>query len=103
MRHVANMLSLSLLVAATACGGGDSKGPLDEVDSIVFIQRQARTEGLGDIFQYQSYVAGAKLMSIDESSVRNIPGFVKVVSKGNYVAVVCEREEQAIRAARTPH
>ena len=45
-------------------------------------------------------VAGATLVSIDESSVRNVPGFVKVVSKGNYVAVVCEREEQAIRAAR---
>jgi nicotinate dehydrogenase subunit B len=45
-------------------------------------------------------VAGAKLISIDESSVRDIPGFVKVVSKGNYVAVVCEREEQAVRAAR---
>src|SRR5438876_1576621 len=45
-------------------------------------------------------VAGAKLVSIDESSVRNIPGLVKVVSKGNYVAVVCEREEHAIRAAR---
>src|SRR6185503_12934961 len=45
-------------------------------------------------------LAGAKLISIDESSVRNIPGFVKVVSKGNYVAVVCEREEQAIKAAR---
>ena len=45
-------------------------------------------------------VAGAKLVSIDESSVRGMPGFVKVVSKGNYVAVVCEREEQAIRAAR---
>jgi CO/xanthine dehydrogenase Mo-binding subunit len=44
--------------------------------------------------------AGAKLLSIDESSVRNIPGFIKVVSKGNYVAVVCEREEQAINAAR---
>ena len=45
-------------------------------------------------------VAGATLVSIDEASVRNIPGFIKVVSKGNYVAVVCEREEQAIRAAR---
>src|SRR5206468_2091921 len=45
-------------------------------------------------------VAGAKLVSIDESSVRNIPGLVKVVSKGNYVAVVCEREEHAIQAAR---
>ena len=45
-------------------------------------------------------VAGARLVSIDESSVRGIPGFVKVVSNGNYVAVVCEREEQAIKAAR---
>ena len=44
--------------------------------------------------------AGAKLISIDESSVRGMPGFIKVVSKGNYVAVVCEREEQAINAAR---
>ncbi len=45
-------------------------------------------------------LAGAKLISIDESTVKNLPGFVKVVSKGNYVAVVCEREEQAINAAR---
>ena len=45
-------------------------------------------------------VAGATLVSIDEASVKGIPGFVKVVSKGNYVAVVCEREENAIRAAR---
>jgi CO/xanthine dehydrogenase Mo-binding subunit len=45
-------------------------------------------------------VAGATLVSIDESSVRRLPGFIKVVSKGNYVAVVCEREEQAIAAAK---
>jgi CO/xanthine dehydrogenase Mo-binding subunit len=44
--------------------------------------------------------ACAKLTGIDESSVKNLPGFIKVMSKGNYVAVVCEREEQAIRAAR---
>ena len=44
--------------------------------------------------------AGAKLISVDESSVRGMPGFIKVVSKGNYLAVVCEREEQAINAAR---
>jgi nicotinate dehydrogenase subunit B len=45
-------------------------------------------------------LVGAKLTGIDEASVRNLPGFIKVVSKGNYVAVVCEREEQAVRAAR---
>jgi CO/xanthine dehydrogenase Mo-binding subunit len=44
--------------------------------------------------------AGAKFVSIDESSVRGLPGFIKVVNKGNYVAVVCEREEQAINAAK---
>jgi nicotinate dehydrogenase subunit B len=45
-------------------------------------------------------IAGASVVSIDEASVRNVPGFIRVVRKGNYVAVVCEREEQAIRAAR---
>ena len=44
-------------------------------------------------------VAGATLQRIDESSVADVPGFIRVVSSGNYVAVVCEREEQAIRAA----
>ena len=45
-------------------------------------------------------VVGATLRSIDESSVADLPGFIRVVSRGNYVAVVCEREEQAITAAR---
>jgi len=45
-------------------------------------------------------VAGATLVSVDESSVRGVPGFIRVVSEGNYVAVVCEREEQAIAAAK---
>ena len=45
-------------------------------------------------------MVGATLKAIDEASVAGVPGLVKVVSKGNYVAVVCEREEQAIRAAR---
>ena len=44
--------------------------------------------------------AGATLERIDESSVAGVPGFIRVVSRGNYVAVICEREEQAIRAAR---
>ena len=43
---------------------------------------------------------GAKLVSIDESSVRALPGFIRVINKANYVAVVCEREEQAVRAAQ---
>ena len=45
-------------------------------------------------------VVGATVVGIDESSVRDLPGFIRVVRKGNYVAVVCEREEQAINASR---
>jgi nicotinate dehydrogenase subunit B len=45
-------------------------------------------------------LAGATLQRIDEASVADVPGFVRVISRGNYVAVICEREEQAIRAAR---
>ncbi len=60
----------------------------------------AKVPGMVHARNVKPPVAGARLIAIDESSVRNIPGFIRVVSKGNYVAVVCEREEQAIRAAR---
>ena len=45
-------------------------------------------------------VAGAEVVSVDESSVSGMPGFVRVVRERNYVAVVFQREEQAIAAAR---
>jgi nicotinate dehydrogenase subunit B len=45
-------------------------------------------------------LAGASLQSVDESSVSAMPGFVAVVREGNYLAVVFEREEQAINGAR---
>jgi CO/xanthine dehydrogenase Mo-binding subunit len=60
----------------------------------------AKVPGMVHARNVRPPLAGATLVSIDESSVRAIPGFIKVVSKGNYVAVVCEREEQAINAAR---
>jgi CO/xanthine dehydrogenase Mo-binding subunit len=60
----------------------------------------AKVPGMVHARNVRPPAAGATLVSIDESSVRSIPGFLRVVSRGNYVAVVCEREEQAIRAAR---
>lgn len=42
----------------------------------------------------------AMMVSVDEASVRNLPGNVRVLQKGGFVAVVADREEQAIRAAR---
>jgi nicotinate dehydrogenase subunit B len=44
--------------------------------------------------------AGAALGSIDESSVKQIPGYVKTVVRGNFVGVVAENEWAAIRAAK---
>jgi CO/xanthine dehydrogenase Mo-binding subunit len=60
----------------------------------------ARVQGMVHARNVKPPVAGATLVSIDEASLKGIPGLVKVVSKGNYVAVVCEREEHAIQAAR---
>ena len=64
MRTAPKKIALSALVVAAACGGSDSKGPLDEVDAIVFIERPSRMDGMGDIFQYESYVAGARLLKL---------------------------------------
>jgi CO/xanthine dehydrogenase Mo-binding subunit len=41
---------------------------------------------------------GATLISADESSVRGLPGFVKLVVKKDFVGVVCEKPWQAIQA-----
>ena len=43
---------------------------------------------------------GATLVSLDERSVANVPGMIRVVRKGTFVGVVAEREEQAARAAK---
>ena len=45
-------------------------------------------------------VVNSKPASVDESSVRGIPGVVKVVLEGSFVGVVAQTEWAAIRAAR---
>lgn len=42
---------------------------------------------------------GTSLIAVDEASVRDVPGLVAVVHIGDFVGVVAEREENAIRAA----
>jgi len=42
---------------------------------------------------------GATLVGVDESSIRNLPGVVKVVVKKNFVGVVAAKPWQAIQAA----
>ncbi len=43
---------------------------------------------------------GSALISVDHDSIKHLPGIVKVVVQGDFVAVVAEREEQAIAAMR---
>ncbi len=43
---------------------------------------------------------GSTLQGVDESSIKDIPGIVKVVTKGNFVGVVAQNEWSAIRAAK---
>lgn len=42
---------------------------------------------------------GATVVSVDESSVKNIPGLVKVVVRKNFIGVVAEKQWEAIQAA----
>src|SRR6185503_6829356 len=42
---------------------------------------------------------GATVMSVDEASVRDLPGVVKVVAKQNFVGVVAQKPWQAMQAA----
>jgi CO/xanthine dehydrogenase Mo-binding subunit len=45
------------------------------------------------------YGVGAKLVSVDDSGLKEIPGFVQVVRRGNFLGVVAETEWAAIQAA----
>jgi CO/xanthine dehydrogenase Mo-binding subunit len=47
----------------------------------------------------RAYGAGAKALSIDESSIRGIPG-ARIVRRGDFVGVVAESEWDAVRAAQ---
>lgn len=45
-------------------------------------------------------VIGKSLIRVDEASIAHLPGVVAVVTMGDFVGVVAEREEQAAEAAR---
>jgi CO/xanthine dehydrogenase Mo-binding subunit len=43
---------------------------------------------------------GAKLIALDESSIKDLPGLVRLVQRGNFIGIVTEREEQAVQGAK---
>jgi nicotinate dehydrogenase subunit B len=42
---------------------------------------------------------GTSLIAVDETSVRDIPGLIAVIRIGDFIGVVAEREENAVKAA----
>lgn len=65
MKRTTLGIALSTLIVAGGCGS-DGSDILSEqgIQSIVFLQRAPRLGGLGDIFQYQSYQPGGRLMKL---------------------------------------
>jgi hypothetical protein len=50
-------------VGGIGCTGGEDAGPLGNVDALVILQRPKRNDA-GDIFQYTSYMPGARLVKL---------------------------------------
>ncbi len=78
--------------------------PREDIPPIVFGREHYVTDlrlpGMLHARSIKPPVAGAKLVKVEENSLAKVAGVVKVVTKGDYVGVVCEREEQAVQAAR---
>src|SRR5690349_14556081 len=62
MKSIALVAALIAAVGGMGCGSDDN-GPLSNVDSLIILQRPKRND-MGDIFQYASYKAGAKLVKL---------------------------------------
>src|SRR3954464_7671968 len=58
-------IGAALFAAGTGvgCGNDDNTGPLGNVDSLIVLQRPSRND-MGDIFQYTSYIPGARLVKL---------------------------------------
>lgn len=85
MKLSTKMIIGSLLATSMLGCNGDSSssGPLGTIDSLVILQRPRRND-TGDIFQYTSYKAGAKLVKLTPPTAdgkletlccTNVPGF----------------------------
>jgi hypothetical protein len=64
VKHTMKSIAIAALVATGGCGGsGTDSGPLGDVQSLLVLERAARND-TGDIFQYTSYIPGARLLKL---------------------------------------
>jgi nicotinate dehydrogenase subunit B len=61
--------------------------------------QDVRVDGMLHGRVVRPYGVGAKLLSVDETGLEDIPGFVQIVRKDNFLGVVAETEWGAIQAA----
>jgi nicotinate dehydrogenase subunit B len=76
----------------------------DKVDGTHVYMQHVRVPGMlhGRVVRprgQRAYGVGAKVVSLDETSIRGIPG-VRVLRRGDFLGVVAENEWDAVRAAR---
>jgi nicotinate dehydrogenase subunit B len=71
--------------------------PLKVTGGAAYLQ-DLRLPGMAHARVGRPPVPGAELVSLDAAALRAMPGVVEVVRDGSFVAVVCEREEQAVNA-----
>jgi hypothetical protein len=65
VKHAKNIAIGAALFTLVGIGcSDDSSGPLGNVDALIILQRPKRNDG-GDIFQYTSYVPGARLIKLE--------------------------------------
>ena len=74
--------------------------PLKITGQAAFIQ-DLRVPGMLHARVVRPPSVNANFISMDEESLRNVPGLVRVFHRGNFIGVVAEREEQAILASQS--
>ena len=80
---------------------GRSVGRLDMLEKVTgqfYFVHDLDLEGMvhGRVVRPPDY--GARLVSIDDRAVYHMPGVIQVVRDGSFLAVIAEREEQAVQA-----
>jgi len=73
--------------------------PAKVTGEFIFMQ-DFRVPGMVHARVVRPAAIGARLVSVDEKSVAKIPGVIRVVRQGNFLAVVASSEWSAIKAAR---
>jgi hypothetical protein len=66
--------------------GGDESGPLGSVDSLIILQRAKRNDG-GDVFQYTSYIPGARLVQLSPPT-----------ADGTLTTICCDQDPEFSKA-----